>query len=86
MKLWKDKEVEKGQTGMILMEPILDQVKSMISPGQRQHVPHCSSSNIHENRLDLTLFMKNGFPENWTQAQIGTWYEMLVPTGPGNPH
>lgn len=55
---------------MILMEPILYQVKSMISSGQRQHVPHFSSSNIHENRLDLTLFMKNGFPENWTQAQI----------------
>lgn len=55
---------------MILMEPILDQEKSMISSGQRQHVPHFSSSDSHENRLDLTLFMKNGFPENWTQAQI----------------
>lgn len=55
---------------MILMEPILDQEKSMISSGQRQRVPHFSSSDSHENRLDLTLFMKNGFPENWTQAQI----------------
>lgn len=30
--------------------------------------------------------MKNGFPENWTQAQTWIWCEMLVPTGPWNPY
>ena len=54
---------------MIWMEPTLYQAKSRVSSGQRRYAPHFSSSNIHEDRLDLTLLMKNGVPENWTQAQ-----------------
>ena len=81
----KMKKKQRNKLGMIRMEPILYQAKSSVSSGQRRHAPHFSSSNIHENRLDLTLLKKNGFPENWTQAQTWIWYEMLVHTGPWNP-
>lgn len=66
MKPQEDEEVAKEQTGY-------DSDGAHPLPGEKQCFLWTKTPLLKfkhpQNRLDLTLLKKNGFPENWTQAQ-----------------